>query len=126
MRQIEMKCWQRPIAPVYWYYRLIGIMVDLPFLKRKRYVASGWISRPTACGPFWIRFSLIWNCRAIHAVSAAPGIPTKGAGDHLLTKIYLANIEFDKAIEAATRVNDGPYSLMTERFGVEAEIRPKM
>src|SRR5690606_17846047 len=53
-------------------------------------------------------------------VSTQPGIPSKGAGDHLLTKIYLANMEFDKAIESASRVINGPYKLMTERFGIDA------
>ena len=53
--------------------------------------------------------------------TAVPGAITQGAGNHLLTKVYLANMEFDKAIAAATRIIDGPYSLMTERFGVDAE-----
>jgi hypothetical protein len=38
----------------------------------------------------------------------------------LLTKIYLANMQFDKAIEAATKVISGPYSLITQRFGIDA------
>src|SRR5690606_34749703 len=50
-------------------------------------------------------------------VSAAPRIPTKGAGNHLLTKILLANGKFPEAIAAATKVIEGPYALMTERFG---------
>ncbi|MDD4107976.1 MAG: RagB/SusD family nutrient uptake outer membrane protein, partial [Prolixibacteraceae bacterium] len=44
----------------------------------------------------------------------------KGAGNHLLVKIALANTDFDRAIEAATNVINGPYQLMTERFGIDA------
>jgi hypothetical protein len=43
---------------------------------------------------------------------------TKAAADHLLTEIYISAGEYDKAIEAASRVIDDPqYALMTERFG---------
>ena len=49
---------------------------------------------------------------------AIPGAITKAAGNHLLTKIYLANLKFDKAIPSATRViDDGKHALMTQRFG---------
>lgn len=42
----------------------------------------------------------------------------KGAADHLLTEVYINLGEYDKAIEAATRViESGRYHLMTERFG---------
>jgi hypothetical protein len=44
-----------------------------------------------------------------------------GAGNHLLAKINLANMEFDKAIEAANKVINGPYDLMRGRFGISAE-----
>lgn len=46
------------------------------------------------------------------------GQVSKAAADHLLAEIYISNEEYDKAIEAATRVIDDPqYHLMTERFG---------
>ncbi len=48
------------------------------------------------------------------------GDVTKGAANHLLAKVYLANCEFDKAITATTAVINGPYALMTERFGIDA------
>jgi hypothetical protein len=42
----------------------------------------------------------------------------KAAADHLLTETYISTGEYDKAIEAATRViNDGQYKLMINRFG---------
>jgi hypothetical protein len=48
---------------------------------------------------------------------AAIGAPTKYAGYMLLTKIYLANTEFDKAITSASAVINGPFALMAARFG---------
>jgi hypothetical protein len=53
-------------------------------------------------------------------IKAEPGAVSKAAAEHLLTKIYLANLNFDKAIEVSTQIINGPYSLMTERFGVDA------
>src|SRR5690625_2359701 len=53
--------------------------------------------------------------------TANPNIPTRFAALHLLTKVYLANREWDKAVDAATEVIQGPFSLMTERFGVDAD-----
>src|SRR5215217_2285190 len=53
-------------------------------------------------------------------VAAPAGAISKGAGNHLLAKICLANLQFDKAIEAATAVINGPYALMQNRFGVAA------
>jgi len=46
------------------------------------------------------------------------GRVSKGAAGHLLTKIYLALGEFDKAIETANAIiNSGTYSLMQAPFG---------
>jgi SusD family. len=47
----------------------------------------------------------------------AKGRIAKGAADHLLAEVYISLGDYDKAIEAATRVIDGPYKLVTERFG---------
>lgn len=101
----------------YWYYRLIGNYGDLPFVQEE--VRSARIDFNTHSR--WaildklqtdMEFAVEWM-----PASAAAGVPTKGAGDHLLTKIYLANMEFKKAVESATRVINGPYELMQDRFG---------
>ena len=43
---------------------------------------------------------------------------SKAAADHWLAEIYISTGEFDKSIEAASRViNDSQYQLMIERFG---------
>src|SRR5690606_15424381 len=49
------------------------------------------------------------------------GAVSKGAVNHLLTKVNLALGLFDDAVNSATRVIEGgTYSLMTSRFGVDA------
>ncbi|MBX3240882.1 MAG: RagB/SusD family nutrient uptake outer membrane protein [Chitinophagaceae bacterium] len=47
---------------------------------------------------------------------------TRAAAYHLLTEVYLTVDNWDKAIEAATKVISNPnYTLMTERFGRRAD-----
>src|SRR5699024_3492895 len=52
--------------------------------------------------------------------NAPSGAISKGAGCMLLAKVALANLDFDKAIKAASRVINGSYALMTQRFGIDA------
>ncbi|MCC5938380.1 MAG: RagB/SusD family nutrient uptake outer membrane protein [Lunatimonas sp.] len=105
----------------YWYYRLIGNYGDLPFVQEEiRGVRLDFQTHSRWAILDKIQQDMEFAVQHM-PVSAAPGIPTKGAGDHLLTKIYLANMEFDKAIESASRVINGPYALMTTRFGQDAE-----
>ncbi|WP_345230948.1 RagB/SusD family nutrient uptake outer membrane protein [Olivibacter ginsenosidimutans] len=104
----------------YWYYRLIGNYGDLPFVQEE--VRSARVDFKTHSR--WaildkiqadLEFAVQWM-----PVSAAAGVPSKGAANHLLTKVYLANMEFDKAVEAASAVINGPYALMKNRFGIDA------
>lgn len=104
----------------YWYYRLIGNYGDLPFIGEEIRGArldfnthSRWAILDKIQED--MEFASQWM-----VASAAPGIPTRGAAEHLLTKICLANLEYEKAVASATRVIDGPYALMTERFGLDA------
>ncbi|WP_436832749.1 RagB/SusD family nutrient uptake outer membrane protein [Parapedobacter sp. DT-150] len=104
----------------YWYYRLIGNYGDLPFVQQEVQGArvdfnthSRWAILDKIQAD--MEFAAQWM-----PVSTAPGEPSKGAADHLLTKIYLANMAFEKAIESASRVIDGPYALMKSRFGQDA------
>ncbi len=50
-----------------------------------------------------------------------PGRITKGAALHVLSEVYLAQSKFQLAVDAASEVIDGPYALMTERFGSTIE-----
>lgn len=104
----------------YWYYRLINSFGDVPFTgaeileaKLDFYTHSRWAILKKVIAD--MEFAVQWL-----PVNAVPGATTKGAGDHLLTKLYLANTDFDKAIQSATRVIDGPYALMNNRFGNSA------
>ncbi|MCE5347657.1 MAG: RagB/SusD family nutrient uptake outer membrane protein [Bacteroidales bacterium] len=50
---------------------------------------------------------------------AAPGRITQGPAWHFLAETYLEEKEYQKAVDAATKVVDGyHYALMTKRFGV--------
>jgi starch-binding outer membrane protein, SusD/RagB family len=104
----------------YWYYRLVNTYGDVPFVGTELAGAkldfathSRWAILNKIQAD--MEFAVQWL-----PVKAGPGEITKGAGNHLLAKIYLANTEFDKAIAAATEVINGPYALMTQRFGVSA------
>jgi len=101
----------------YWYYRLVNSYGDIPWVGEEisgakldfqtysRWAIIDKIQRD-------MEFAVKWLPE-----KAAIGFVTKYAGLHLLTEIYLANTEFDKAIASATEVINGPYALMTTRFG---------
>ena len=104
----------------YWYYRLVHNYGDVPWVGEE--VTSARLDFNT-----YSRWAILKKIQTDLESSvqnlpetAIPGAITRGAGNHLLTKIYLANLEFDKAIEASSKVINGPYALMTERFGVDA------
>lgn len=104
----------------YWYYRLVNAYGDVPFIgeeitgpKLDFYTHSRWAILDKIQSD--MEFAVAWLPE-----TADPGQATKGAGNHLLAKVALANLDFDNAIAAATRVINGPYALMTERFGIDA------
>jgi len=104
----------------YWYYRLVHSYGDVPFIAEE--IEGAKLDFQTHSRKAILKkiqsdleFAVSWL-----PVSAAAGDLTKGAANHLLTKVYLANLEFDKAIASATEVINGPYALMTERFGKDA------
>lgn len=104
----------------YWYYRLVNSYGDVPFLGGE--IQEAKLDFQTHSR--WAILSKIQSDLEFAAewlpVTAKPGVITKGAANHLLTKVYLANLEYDKAIGAANKVINGPYALMTQRFGVDA------
>jgi hypothetical protein len=102
----------------YWYYRLVNTYGDVPWegsevtgakLDYRTTTRAAILSRIQSD----LEFAVEW----LPVTADINGRVTKGAVNHLLTKVYLANCEFDKAIAAATAVIDGPYALMTSRFG---------
>tara|TARA_R110000868_G_scaffold184068_1_gene425525 strand:- start:2963 stop:4672 length:1710 start_codon:yes stop_codon:yes gene_type:complete len=46
---------------------------------------------------------------------------TQGAAFHVLSEVYLGQSKFQLAVDAASSAIDGPYALMTERFGSTIE-----
>lgn len=101
----------------FWYYLLVHRFGDVPwvgeqisepkldFQSTKRKVILEQIKND-------LEFSVEWvpenNDR---------GKVSKGACNHLLTKVYLSLGEFDNAIKSSTAVINGRYSLMQNRFG---------
>lgn len=105
----------------YWYYRLVNTYGDIPWLgnelkgpKLDYRTTSRW----AILGK--IQKDLEFAVEKLPEIPRKPGDITKGAANHLLTKVYLANALFDKAVSSATAVINGPYALMTGRFGSDA------
>jgi starch-binding outer membrane protein, SusD/RagB family len=104
----------------YWYYRLVNTYGDIPWVgeelkgaKLDFFSTSRWAILAR------IQSDLEFAVANLPVTPAKLGNITKGAANHLLAKVYLANCEFDKAITATTAVINGPYALMTQRFGVD-------
>lgn len=104
----------------YWYYRLVHNYGDVPWVGEE-------VTKPRLDFNTYSRWAILKKIQSDLESSvndlpetAIPGAVTRGAGNHLLTKIYLANLEFDKAIESASKVINGPYALMKDRFGENA------
>lgn len=102
----------------YWYYRLVNQFGNVPFLS-KEYTAPKidffTHSRKTILNQIQndLIFSVQWLPEFV-----IPGKVNRAAGNHLLTKVYLANSLFDEAILSATRIiESGNHQLMNERFG---------
>ncbi len=106
----------------YWYYRLVTTYGDIPWVgeelrgaKLDYYSTSRWtILRKLA-------EDLEFCVQNLPVSPARGGDVTRGAANHLLAKVYLALTEFDKALTATTAVINGPYALMTERFGSDID-----
>ncbi len=104
----------------YWYYRLVNSFGDVPFIGEE--ITSAKLDFATHSR--WAILNKIQSdlefAEKWLPEKTAPAVVSKGAAQHLLTKVYLANLNYDKAIEMATNVINGPYALMNKRFGVDA------
>src|SRR5690554_3617243 len=104
----------------YWYYRLVNTYGDVPFINAEIVGAKlDFYTHSRNAILNKIQEDLEYAAKWLPD-TAEPGAISKAAAEHLLAKVYLANSEFDKAIETATKIIDGPYELMTERFGIDA------
>jgi hypothetical protein len=105
----------------YWYYRLVNTYGDIPWVGEELtdarldyYSTTRWAILAQ------LQTDLEYAAEWLPVTPENSGDVSKGAANHLLAKVCLANCEFDKAITATTAVIDGPYALMTERFGEDA------
>ncbi|GAA5219605.1 RagB/SusD family nutrient uptake outer membrane protein [Membranihabitans marinus] len=106
----------------YWYYRLVHTYGDVPWVGQE-------IEGPKLDFQTYSRTAILnkiqedleWSGLHLPESPINAGDVPQGAAYHLLAKVYLANSNFDMAIASANKVIDGPYSLMTERFGIDAE-----
>ncbi len=107
----------------YWYYLLVNQFGDVPFLDKELleakldfYTHSRWTILDRIQSD--LEFSVTWLPEQMR-----PGVPSRSAGKHLLSKVCLANRAYEKAVEMATDVIER-HPLMQERFGPEVEIAP--
>src|SRR5690606_27302714 len=102
----------------YWYYRLVNTFGDVPWegdevegAKLDYQTTSRWAILTK------IQMDLEYALEWFPEIEDKNGRVTKHAVNYLLTKVYLAKGEFEKAVASASEVIDGPYALMQERFG---------
>ncbi|GAB3162788.1 hypothetical protein GCM10027291_01180 [Telluribacter humicola] len=105
----------------YWYYRLVHSYGDVPWIGEELIGAKlDFATYSQSAILKKIQSDLEYSVQWLPEKPAVLGNLTKGAANHLLAKVYLANLEYDKSIAAASSVINGPYALMKERFGVDA------
>lgn len=105
----------------YWYYRLVNTYGDIPWVGEElKGPKLDYFSTSRSAILKKIQEDLEFALEWLPVTAAKLGSVTKGAVNHLLAKVYLANADFDKAIAATTAVINGPYALMTSRFGSDA------
>jgi starch-binding outer membrane protein, SusD/RagB family len=106
----------------YWYYRLVNTYGDIPWVGNElKGPKLDYFSTTREAILTKLQKDLEFTVEWLPDTPAKGGDVTKGAANHLLAKVYLANGEFDKAITAASAVINGPYALMTQRFGIDAD-----
>ncbi|MBY5959145.1 RagB/SusD family nutrient uptake outer membrane protein [Membranicola marinus] len=105
----------------YWYYRLVHSYGDVPFIDTEiEEVKLDFQTHSRTAILNKLQKDLEYAAQNLPE-SIGPGEISKYAALHLLTKVYLADQEYDKAISASTEVIDGPFELMKERFGQDVD-----
>lgn len=117
-RMVSEALWHR----AYWYYRLVHSYGDVPWLGSEADGAQRDFkthSRIAILGK--LRTDLEYATEWLPQQAERLGDVNRGAATQLLTKVYLALGEFELAKDAATTLIDGPYALMTSRFGTNRD-----
>lgn len=115
-RLVAEALWHR----AYWYYRLVHSYGDVPWWGSEADGAKRDFkthSRVAILGK--LRTDLEYAIEWLPQQAERLGDVNHGAAMQLLTKVYLALGEFEMAKNAATTLIDGPYALMTTRFGTD-------
>lgn len=104
-----------------WTYRfLVPLYGDVPLVTEAlTTVKTDFVRAPLAEVYAQVETDLLFSVENLPSPGAEESVGriTQGAALHVLSEIYLAQGKYDDAAEAASRVIDGPYALMTERFG---------
>jgi hypothetical protein len=104
----------------YRYYRLVHEFGDVPLLlKEETAVNTGYFSTQRIVILKQMKTDLEFAVANLTDANAKGEI-SKGGAAHLLAKVDLALGLFDDAIAAANVAINGPYHLMTNRFGIVA------
>jgi hypothetical protein len=104
----------------YRYYRLVHEFGDVPLvLKEETAVNTGYFSTQRIVILKQMKTDLEFAVANLTDANAKGDI-SKGGAAHLLAKVDLALGLFDDAITAANVAINGPYHLMTGRFGIVA------
>jgi hypothetical protein len=104
----------------YRYYRLVHEFGDVPLLlKEETAVNTGYFSTQRIVILKQMKTDLEFAVANLTDANAKGDI-SKGGAAHLLAKVDLALGLFDDAIAAANVAINGPYHLMTNRFGIVA------
>jgi hypothetical protein len=106
----------------YWYYRLVNTYGNVPWIGEELQGAKVDFQTYTRDAILdKIQEDLTWAENRLDVGRSTNGDVSRGAASHLLAKVALAHRDYDTAVEAASRVINGPYALMTERFGIDAD-----
>ena len=109
----------------YRYYRLVHEFGDVPLvLKEETAVNTGYFTTQRMVILKQMKTDLEFAITKL-IDNGNKGEASKGAAAHLLTKINLAMGLFDDAIASANVAINGPYALMTGRFGIVANDATK-
>ncbi|MEO7215414.1 RagB/SusD family nutrient uptake outer membrane protein [Mucilaginibacter sp.] len=109
----------------YRYYRLVHEFGDIPLLlKEETIVNTSFVSTQRMVILKKMKEDLDFAVTKL-VDNGNKGEPSKGAAAHLLAKIDLALGLFDEAIAATNIAINGPYALMTNRFGIVASDASK-
>jgi hypothetical protein len=102
----------------YWYYRLITTYGDVPLVTAEITTPKLDFQTSTKQRIITKMIALLSDAVQYLPVSAPVGQINRAAGNMILTKFYLMDGQFDKAVQSATAVINTPgLALMKTRFG---------